>query len=57
MKMATTPQNNCTSYPPIGSPEWQARVDAEIAARPVTNKVRRAITPAEFDSYKPKAGK
>ena len=27
--------NNCSNLPPVGSGEWQARVDAEIAARNV----------------------
>ena len=35
--------------------EWQKKVEAEeVAARPKTNNVRRALTPAEFESYRPK---
>ena len=46
-----------TNKPVFGSPEWHAQNAAEVASRPVTNKVRKPLTPEEFESYKPKASK
>ncbi len=47
-----------STQPKYGTPEWhewQKKVEAEeVAARPKTNNVRRALTPAEFESYRPK---
>ena len=40
--------------PKFGSPEWQAAVDAEVKSRPTASKIRKPMTPEEFDSYRPK---
>jgi len=56
--MATHPQNSSVSPFPYGTKEWHEWVRQkeaeEIAARPVTNRKRRPLTPEEFESYKPK---
>lgn len=43
---------------PYGTAAWRAwqqqQEAAEIAARPVTNRPRRPLTPSELDSFRPK---
>ena len=50
------PTNNCQCPYKYGTPEfreWARQKEAaEIAARPVTNRKRSAMTPAEFENYR-----
>ena len=45
------PQNNCSNLPPVGSPEWEARLDAELAARALAgsgiNHARASVLAAD----------
>lgn len=52
----SAPTNNCQQPFKYGTKEWhewQRQFEAaEIAARPVTNRKRHAMTPEEFENYR-----
>ena len=53
------PRNNCSNQPPYGTAEWRAwqqqREAEEVAARPITNRPRRPMSPEELNRYRPKS--
>lgn len=54
--MATLPHNSSQSPYKYGTKEWHQWRDElearEVAARPVTNRKRHAMTPEEFENYR-----